>query len=296
METKKNSTMVCVSMFALHIGICNPSYFPALAADSTLPTKLGKGKINTNTSPESFVHQCQQKKSLGAGDSYTTRDTINYLLEKAGTDDCELAFKKLKSLTTLHLYRVVDIKPLAGLTNLQELTLQGGLIVDIKPLAGLTKLQKLDLDHNRVVDIKPLAGLTNLQKLSLDDNHIIDIKPLAGLTKLQDLNLNFNLIVDVKPLAGLTKLDRLSLHHNRIVDIKPLGIKKHLTELVLSENQIVDVQPLATWRVVFLNLSRNLIVDVRPLASINSKILHIKENPIDVKICPVWFCQFWLFR
>jgi hypothetical protein len=164
METKKISTMVCVSMFTLHIGIYNSSYFPALAADSTLPTKSAKGKITPNASPGSFVQQCQQKKSLG-DDSYLTRNTIDYLLREVSTDDCELAFKKLNSLTTLRFDGFdgnPDVKLLAGLTNLQELSLHfssyGRPIVDITPLAGLTNLQKLKLYGNEIVDIKPLAS------------------------------------------------------------------------------------------------------------------------------------------
>jgi internalin A len=53
---------------------------------------------------------------------------------------------------------------------------------DLAPLAGLTALQRLDLDGTQVSDVSPLAGLAALQHLNLDGTQIRDVSPLAGLT------------------------------------------------------------------------------------------------------------------
>jgi internalin A len=164
--------------------------------------------------PKTFLQWCQQKNSVSAD----TKRTIDILLNEAGTKDCKVADRNLRSLTELDLSidRLVDVQPLAGLTNLTELRLDSNHIVDIKPLAGLTNLTILYLHTNHIVDIKPLAGLTKLTALYLYSNEIVDVKPLAGLTNLTILGLRSNQIVDIKPLAGLTKLTFLYLNNNPI--------------------------------------------------------------------------------
>jgi Leucine-rich repeat (LRR) protein len=100
--------------------------------------------------------------------------TNDVLLKKAGTKDCKLADRQLKTLTSLRLdeNEISDIQPLAGLTNLTTLYFYWNKISDIQPLAGLTNLTILYLDNNKISDIQPLAGLTNLTKLYLSGNPI----------------------------------------------------------------------------------------------------------------------------
>ncbi len=95
-------------------------------------------------------------------------------------------------------------------------------ISDLRPLAGLTNLQTLGLGANQISDLGPLAGLTNLQNLGLGANQISDLKPLADLTNLEWLDLMYNQISNLEPLAGLTNLELLYLYNNQIRDISPL--------------------------------------------------------------------------
>jgi internalin A len=164
--------------------------------------------------PKTFLQWCQQKKSVSAD----TKRTIDILLYEAGTKDCKLANRNLNRLTELDLSinQLVDVQPLAGLTNLTELRLDSNQIVDIQPLAGLTNLTILYLHTNKIVDLKPLTGLTKLTSLYLYNNQVADVKPLAGLTNLTILVLRQNQVVDIQPLAGLTKLTFLYLNSNPI--------------------------------------------------------------------------------
>jgi internalin A len=76
---------------------------------------------------QSFAWWCQQKNFL----SEDIRRTINILLHMAGTENCELADSKLKSLTKLELNNIneiSDLQPLAGLNNLTELSLSYNLV------------------------------------------------------------------------------------------------------------------------------------------------------------------------
>jgi internalin A len=147
-------------------------------------------KFTPQTKPKDFVQQCNQKKSLPVD----TRHTIKVLLKEVGIKKCELAFSKLDSLTGIGLNRnkIVDVKPLATLTDLKILLLYGNQIVDVEPLTTLTNLKILNLSYNRIVDMKPLNALSNLETLFLDGNQIIDLKPLIALTNLVDLRLENN--------------------------------------------------------------------------------------------------------
>ena len=89
--------------------------------------------------------------------------------------------QNLISLTVFNGEQALDLSPLAGLRNLQALTLRNNKITDISPLAGLTSLTYLDLEGNEVTDVAPLAGLTNMRRLLLSDNPIADYQPLASI-------------------------------------------------------------------------------------------------------------------
>ena len=71
------------------------------------------------TKKTSFLDFCQQQASLSAD----TRITVEVLLQKAGTNDCEIADKKLSNLTRLHLNGkgISDLTPLSSFTNLEYL-------------------------------------------------------------------------------------------------------------------------------------------------------------------------------
>ena len=141
-------------------------------------------------SRRTFADWCRQKAAL----SPETKHTVDVLLKKAETTNCDVADRNL-SLSS-------------------GLDLSDNKISDIKPLASLTKLTFLNLDKNQIIDVKPLASLTNLTQIWLAKNQIIDVKPLASLTKLRVLHLSDNKISDIKPLASLTKVIILELGGN----------------------------------------------------------------------------------
>ncbi|MGB3650819.1 MAG: leucine-rich repeat domain-containing protein [Rivularia sp. (in: cyanobacteria)] len=92
---------------------------------------------------KTFTEYCQQKSTLPK----ETKHTVEVLLKKAGTQDCQQANQKLRSLTELDIShsKVSNLQPLANLTNLTNLNLQHNQISDVKPLANLTNLTNLEL-------------------------------------------------------------------------------------------------------------------------------------------------------
>jgi internalin A len=91
--------------------------------------------------PKTFLQWCKQKKSVSAD----TKRTIDILLQEAGTQDCKLADRYLSKLTELDLSinQLIDVQPLAGLTNLTELRLDSN--------QGFTNLTDLKGTLTRVV-------------------------------------------------------------------------------------------------------------------------------------------------
>ena len=92
--------------------------------------------------------------------------------------------KGLKALRRLVLRdtRISDISGLDSLSKtLTELNLERNVISDISPLAKLTRLKRLELNGNIISDVSPLAGLTNLEHLNLQNNAISDFSPLEAL-------------------------------------------------------------------------------------------------------------------
>ena len=114
-------------------------------------------------------------------------------------------------------------------------------IIDVAPLANLTQLTRLDLRSNQIIDVTPLANLTQLTELYLSYNQIIDVAPLANLTQLTELYLSYNQIIDVAPLANLTQLTKLFLIDNQILDVAPLTDLAQLKNLDLSNNRIQNL-------------------------------------------------------
>ena len=159
---------------------------------------------------KSFIEWCQQKNS-GA---VATRHTIDVLLTKAGTKNCQLADRQLKRLTKLNL--------------------SNNKITDLKPLDGLNKLIELEIGNNKISDLQPLSGLSNLTTLVLYSNQIVDIKPLASLIKLAlDKNL-------VNPIASVTIQPP---NNNEISDegltTKSVGDERNFTSI----SQLKDMNP-----------------------------------------------------
>ena len=83
-----------------------------------------------------------------------------------------------------------DLKPLAGLSDLEFLEVNGSQVHDLAPLAGLSKLRWLHLDSTQVHDLGPLADLSNLEYLRVGGTQVSDLKPLAGLSRLEWLDIS----------------------------------------------------------------------------------------------------------
>lgn len=121
-------------------------------------------------SNSSFSSLCKQKHTL----SKETKYTIKILLQKAGTQNCNLAEERLEKRRILDLssHKISDLSPLSRLTNLTELYLSYNQIKDLSPLSRLTNLNFLFLESNQISDLSPLSQLTKLNWLFVGGNPI----------------------------------------------------------------------------------------------------------------------------
>ena len=174
---------------------------------------------------------------------------------------------------------ITDLKGLEFAHNLVDLHLgdEGNSIIDLRPLATLTDLTYLNVGGNQVADLRPLANLTHLIGLSLWNNRVNDISPLASLAALTYLNLADNYVDDLSPLANLVNLEKLDLFDNDLQNVAPLAELKNLKHLILTENHIRDFSPLTgLMNLQILWIKGNPIKDLHPLSE-----LHLTDLKYD---------------
>jgi internalin A len=225
-----------------------------------------------------FADWCKHKDSI----SESARHTVEVLLKKAGTSDCNQADKVLSNFPELNFYedQITDINPLLALTNLRSLNLNNNQITDITGLSALTNLTSLNLGCNQITDITGLSQLTNLTRLYLYNNPITDITSLSSY--LIELDLRNNPITNITPLLGLMNLKFLYLEDNPITDITALSALINLTKLYLNNNQITDITALsALTNLTSLSLYNNPITDITALSGLtNLTRLYLENNLI----------------
>ena len=192
-----------------------------------------------------------------------------------------LTQKMLLALHRLHTggKGITDLKGLEFAQNLGDLHLgdERNAIIDLRPLATLTNLTYLNVSGNQVTDLRPLTNLTHLTELNLRNNRVNDISPLAALTALTYLNLADNYVDALRPLANLVNLEKLDLFDNDLQNVAPLADLRNLKHLILTENHIRDFSPLTELtNLQILWIKRNPIKDLRPLSE-----LHLTDLKYD---------------
>jgi Leucine-rich repeat (LRR) protein len=155
------------------------------------------------------------------------------------------ALPSLEGLPALEELTVwlAELETLAGLEHghcLRKLTLGGSkTLTDLRPLAGLTALEELSLDEfEKVEDLSPLAALRSLKRLIIGGARVRDLSPLANLTELRHLELPGNPLTSIEPLARLPNLERLSVH--QCYDLESIRPLVSCTKLVSLDVEYCD--------------------------------------------------------
>jgi hypothetical protein len=130
---------------------------------------------------------------------------------------CDLAANVLFHMKTISFVdkdhnpigKVIDLRPLAGLPNLEYLSLAQTDAFDLTPVSSLTNLKTLNLWRaENIYDLTPIKRLNKLENLYLTHTSVEDLSPLKDLTSLKKIQLP-NCLRDMSSLAGLTKLEEI---------------------------------------------------------------------------------------
>lgn len=212
------------------------------------------------------------------------------------------------SLEVLDLYgnRITDLTPLTGLSKLRVLNLgknyntiylgegEDRLGMNLLPLRGLVQLEELYLESNNIYDLSPLSSLTSLKVLNLSYNRILDLAPLCTCTQITKLMLRQNRytdystmeelgISDIRCVAYMPALEYLDIRDNLVYSLLPLQNIFRLRYLYADRNQITDLLVLQNHPLLqTLSVGYNYITNFDVILTMEAlSILIYEGNNID---------------
>ncbi len=176
---------------------------------------------------------------------------------------------RLENLEVLHLNMpdITDVKPLAGLKALRELSIgAAGKLTDLTPLASLNqmehlycfrspvsslgfaenmaKLKTLWVFGTEISDLSPISQSRSLVYLDIHDTPVTSLSAVKGLDKLRILYIDNTAINSLEPVAGLKSLRYLYLSGTEVKSLEPLRELKHLKKLDIGHTAITSIEPL----------------------------------------------------
>ena len=211
------------------------------------------------------------KAEIEALDGHEER-TIRF--ENKSNDAQFATVANLPWLRKLHIAYadVTRLDPLKGLVHLQELD-AGSLVtearIDLRPLAGLTKLKELSFYGVEVSHEDPaLCGKPDMRRLSLYLSEVSSIRCLTEMKQLAYVSIyGAEKISDIEPLRGLNELEDVSLHGTRVRDLSPLAGATALTHIDVAYTEIGSIAALrGATGLVYLAAGNTGLSDLSPLS------------------------------
>ena len=202
------------------------------------------------------------------------------------------SFRKLTQLTHLTLESCIvsssDLKIIAGLPALTELTLSDCNLSNIESLSAASKLTTLDLSSNAIRDLSALTFLSCLESLNLSHNALTSLNAISSLSSLKVLDISYNSLESVAPLTALTQLQELYASNNAIATLIGLDNIAELKILNVSFNALTEVTPIAALvQLESLDLSSNQLTDISCLSTLNQlQFFYFSRNQITA--LPAW--------
>jgi len=175
-------------------------------------------------------------------------------------------------ILSLGMNSITDISPLANMTSLNQLYLQGNSLNSgaASTLRTLSGLNILNIGATGVSDLSFVPSLTNLATLNAYSNGISSYSQLANNNSISSLTLSWNDTSDISPLATMTNLSELRLAGLGLTN-DSYQYLENLTNLYLldvSMNELTNVQGLSPLtRLSILNIALNHIEDFSGIPS-----------------------------
>lgn len=198
----------------------------------------------------------------------------------------------LTALTSLDLSGTVfptdELPILAGLPNLNSLSLSGCGISTIAGLSGAPALTHLDLSSNTIRNLEALEPMTGLQELYLQHNAVKELGCLSGLDKLAKLDLSYNAVTDLAPLGSCKSLTWLAVDNNHLTTLEGANALTGLTSLSANSNGLTGISIISgCTELKNLSISSNQITDISSLSSL-TKLETFDFSGNHVEALPSW--------
>lgn len=202
---------------------------------------------------------------------------LETLTVENGVSDQLHNFSSLANLTELKISGTAvsqeDLKSIAALPLLKNLTLQNCSLSGIAPLENAKELIKLDLNNNTIRSVQALSAMKNLQELNLQHNAVTDLSALSGNTGITKLDVSYNSIGSLAPVCSLAGLTWLDASTNALTELGPINELSALTYLSLKSNQLTDISALASCTALTeLNIASNALTDITSLSTLTSML------------------------
>ncbi len=325
-EWMKNQTSLTITDPAVD-SLEDLVFFPNLES-----LTLGENASNApNITKMDGVENCTKLKTLiinyGPDKDYTVIKNLSQLREfrrNFGTDWDNIidALKFCDNLEILNCRNLnVNMKRLAELKNIKDLTLTNSEITKIDGLDNFVDMTNLNLANNKIENIEGLENLKNLEVLYLSNNDIVDITPLSSNSSLTSLDLLHNpkidgnrenytgkrlealneigkildrggdIFLDVDKLGLFTNYKKIKLNNQNLTTLEPLEGLTQLAELVLSDNQLTledtkSQQILESMtNLTRLELNYNQLKNIKPINNLKKlKLLYLigENNNVDL--------------
>lgn len=179
-----------------------------------------------------------------------------------------------------------DLKVIAALPKLKELTLNNCMLSNIEALSNAKKLEQLLLPNNAIRDVTPLSNIKTLTYLDVSHNAIEDLSALAALEQLNSLDVSYNLLTSLSPLSGCAALTKLTATNNEIDTLPEFNNLTALKTLQVQNNKLTNIATLASCTSLeTLNLAHNAVSDISPLSGL-ALISHLDFSYNNVTTLP----------
>lgn len=198
-----------------------------------------------------------------------------------------------------HRPPLIDISPLAQMTDLTSVRLYNCMVSDLSPLEKLYKLENIDISsmqnylmnecRNGVIlpcdftrlqklrslllvaahcSVPKLSGLPNLARIYL--NRINSLEGLENQQSVKEIHIEENLdLSDLSSLTSCLALERLEAYRTKIHDLTPLANHPNLKSINVNHTAVTDVSPLSTIPTLELVwLYGTVVMDVSCLATL----------------------------
>ena len=217
---------------------------------------------------------------------------LKSLTIKNGKADQLLHATNLSGLTELHITNTTTndsvLESIAGLTQLEKLTISNCNISSIVDLAACTNLIELDISNNTIRNIDAVSKMTALQSLNLKQNVVNDLSAISGNSNLQKLDVSYNALSSIASICNLSKLTLLEANNNEISELGDIQRLSEISYLNLANNNLSDITILANCTsITDLNISSNNITDISALSALTS-MLYFDFSYNQVEELPLW--------